>query len=408
MTAALARRRWIAPGILFLTLASALAWYALQIRSGPAVAAVHPERMDIVQTVVATGRIATEARIEIGASITGTVTTVNVRDGQRVHAGDLLFTLDAAEAQATLAQALAGVAQARAGLEQLSAVTARISEQNAQQTAANLHVAEREMRRAHDLFAKGFLSQSRVDEAMRTLELARAQHANSATQRTATQPQGADYRLAVRAIETAEAAQKLAEARHALTVIRSPVDGTVVRRNVEPGNVVSAGRAVIEIARAGGTQIIAQIDEKNLALLAIGQKALAAADAYPDRPFAAELYYINPGIDAQRGTVEVKLRVPTPALFLLPDMTTSVEIKVAEKRNALTLPAAYVRELANDPWVLKVVAARTVRQNVRLGIRGAKRLEILQGLESSELVLEPGVELGIGKPVRPVIAPTIR
>ena len=74
-----------------------------------------------------------------------------------------------------------------------------------------------------------------------------------------------------------------------------------------------------------------QIDERNLGKLALGQKALASADAYPDQRFAAVVSYINPGVDITRASVEVKLTVADPPDYLRQDMTVSVDIEVARE-----------------------------------------------------------------------------
>ena len=120
------------------------------------------------------------------------------------------------------------------------------------------------------------------------------------------------------------------------------------------------------LAPSGETQIVVQIDEKNLALLALGQKALASADAFPDKRFAAEVVYINPGVDPLRGSVEVKLGVPQPPAFLRQDMTVSVDIEVAHRSDAVTVPADAVRDATGaQPWVLALNGHRAVRRPVQ-------------------------------------------
>ena len=121
---------------------------------------------------------------------------------------------------------------------------------------------------------------------------------------------GADFEMAQTALQQARAGLAAAKARLAQTSIVAPTDGVLIGRNVEPGDVVQPGKELMVLAPAGETQIVVQVDEKNLAQLKLGQKALASADAYPHERFDAELFYINPGIDALRGSVEVKLRVP--------------------------------------------------------------------------------------------------
>jgi len=131
-----------------------------------------------------------------------------------------------------------------------------------------------------------------------------------------------------------------------------------------------------------------QIDEKNLQLLTTGQKALASADAYPEQRLSALLVYINPGVDVQRGSVEVKLDVPEPPVYLRQDMTVSVDIQVARRSQAVLVASDALRDtdLAN-PWVLKIEGRHARRQPVRLGLRGGGFSEVLEGLRPGDLVL---------------------
>ena len=109
---------------------------------------------------------------------------------------------------------------------------------------------------------------------------------------------------------------------------------------------VQPGKVLMVLSPVGETQLVLQIDERNLARLKLGQQALASADAYPAERFAAELVYINPAVDPQRGTVEVKLRVPAPPAYLRQDMTVSVDIEVDRHADALALPANAVHDAA--------------------------------------------------------------
>ncbi len=171
-------------------------------------------------------------------------------------------------------------------------------------------------------------------------------------------------------------------------VIRAPVDGTLIGRNVEAGDVVQPGKELMALAPAGETQVVVQIDEKNLSQLQIGQQALGSADAYPQQRFAAELFYINPGIDALRGSVEVKLRVRDPPDYLRQDMTASVDIEVGRRANALSIPSGAVFDAAGaQPWVLLVNHHVAVRRPVKLGLKGEGRVEVVEGLAAGDLVV---------------------
>ena len=115
-------------------------------------------------------------------------------------------------------------------------------------------------------------------------------------------PSGSDYAVAQSALDQAKATQRAAQARLDQLVIHAPVDGVLIARSVEPGNTVQPGKELMALAPAGETQIVVQMDERHLAEVAPGQRAIASADAFPGERFAAELAFINPGVDATRGS----------------------------------------------------------------------------------------------------------
>ena len=101
-----------------------------------------------------------------------------------------------------------------------------------------------------------------------------------------------------------------------------------------------------------------------------------------------ELFYINPGIDALRGAVEVKLRVPQPPDYLRQDMTVSVDIEVGRRADAVTIPSGAVFDAAGAaPWVLVVDGSHVVKRPVKLGLRGEGRIEIVAGLAAGDHVV---------------------
>jgi HlyD family secretion protein len=170
--------------------------------------------------------------------------------------------------------------------------------------------------------------------------------------------------------------------------------------------VVQPGRQVLSLTLDGATQLTAQVDEKNLALLAPGQAARARADAFPDLPFDARVATISPAVDPARGTVEVRLDVPAPPQFLRADMTISVNVEVGRKDAALVAPAEVVRDPTGAPWVLAIAGGRAERRPVRLGLRGDGLVEILGGLVAGDAVVAPGGPfVAPGDRLRPRLVP---
>jgi HlyD family secretion protein len=363
---------------------------------GPVVEAHRVARGDVVQTVVASGRVATPRRVEIGSQITGTVDEIPVAEGESVHAGQMLITLKDDEYKAAVETARASVSQAQARLRQLRDVALPSAQQSARQAKATLLNARQQYDRVKDLSAKGFVGQSQVDDAKKTLDVAESQLRAAQLQVETAKASGSDYLIAQVALQEANANLANALARLDYTTIEAPAAGTLITRDVEVGDVVQPGKVLMTLSPVGETQLVVQIDEKHLSHLRLGQTALASADAYPTQTFAATLTYINPSVDPERGSIEVKLTVASPPDYLRQDMTVSVDIEVARQADALTVPLEAVRDVTGTPWVMKFDGRRAVRQEVTLGALGSSKVEITKGLTGADVVLS-----ATGNPVAP-------
>ena len=327
-------------------------------------------------------------------------------EGQAVKAGQVLIESEHGEARAAVEQARAAVSQAQARLPQVRQVGLPVAEQALRQAETNLGNARRQYERNKDLFARGFVGQAALDEAGRSLSVADSQAASARFQARRLGEQGSDVLMAKATLEQARAALQMAKAKLGYTTIAAPVDGVLIARAAERGAVVQPGKVLMVLSPDGRTQLVVDIDEKNIALLRIGQSALASADAYPAGRFGARLAYVNPAVDPQRGSVEVKFDVPQPPAYLRQDMTVSVDIDVARRPNAVVVPTETVHDIAGPaPWVLKVVGRHLRRQPVTTGASGAGNTEIVAGLQPGELVAPAGgAALSDGSRVRPSVA----
>jgi len=385
--------------VLVLALAGGGAYAAAS--RGVRVTTVVAEKKDLEHRIVASGRVLAPSRVTVSATASGLVVSVGAELGQHVDTGKLLVQIDDKEARAQLAQAAAAVEQARARVSQLRSVGAVVANQSLTQAQTNLDKAQADYDRTQKLAAQGAVAAVELDTVKRALELAKAQKAAAEAQSQGSSPTGADTRVTSSALLQAEAQRAGAEVRLSQLRILATSPGTVLTRAVEPGDVVQPGRALFTIAADGDEQLTFQADERNLSAIALGQKALASADAFPNESFEAETSYIAPSIDPQRGTVEVRLRVPKPPKYLLPDMTVSIDLLVASKKDVLVVPTEAVRGAATPtPWVLAVEGGKAHRRDVKLGITGEGTTEIVSGLEpGTELVVPDGRVVPEGKRV---------
>jgi HlyD family secretion protein len=384
--------RLVVVGGLVAALAGGVRAFSARPKDASTVVAV---RQDVTESAVASGRVVAPSRIQIGVVQGGVVAEVPVDEGQRVKPGDLLLRLDDQSESASLAQARAAVAQARARLLEVTEVQRGRSVAALASAEAELVRARSQAERTRKLASSGASTPFDVEVADTALALAQAKRDAAAVDAHSNSDGGSQVRLAQAQLEAAQAARLVAEVRVAQTRIVALVEATVLQRDVEPGEVAFPGRALLVLGRSGGAagamEIVVEPDEKNLAVLRVGQEAACAADAYPDAPFAGVVKDISPLVDAGRGTVEVRLSVTDPPAFLRTDMTVSVEITTGMKKDALVMPREAVRDLATDaPFVLVLKDGVAVKTPVKLGARGAEMVEITNGLADSAVVVRDG------------------
>lgn len=383
--------------LLLLLLAGGLGTLLLRPGSVP----VHAvELRDVSQSLVVAGRVRPFSRAGLGSSIPGVIRQVLVEEGDGVQPGDMLVQLENAEALAGVTQARAGLAEARAALDRLRVVDRPALGAAAEQARLEAEQAERELDRAVALFQRGGSSRQNLEIAEQRFRLAELRLEAAEAEVRSHAEDGPGTAAALAGIQRARGLLEAAEARLSLTGIKADVVGTVLRRQAEPGDVVQPGRVLLEVAVDGNTELVVYPDEQNLSDLRVGQEARASADAFPREWFAAVVSRIAPAVDPQQGTVEVRLLVPDPPEYLLPEMTVSVDIRVANRDRALVLPADAIRQQGGQSWVLSVRDGRVERRHVELGVLGDRYVEVLSGLAEGDKVLVAGVDREPGTRVR--------
>ncbi len=396
----LKRRWWWGVGAVAVAALAVLA--AVKLRA-PEVDAFIVQPAPLVRTLQFSARVNTLSRVNVGATLTGRVARVPVDEGAQVRRGDLLVQLEAGELEAALAQARAAERQAQARLAGLRSTGRTAASAALLQAQATLRAAEAELARTQQLVRQGFLSEARLDETRRAVDVARAQVTGAQAQARANEENGTDVAQAQAQLAQSSAATAAAQQRLAQAAVLAPTDARVLTRNVEPGQIVQPGAALMSLALAGPTQLVAQVDERFLDQLQAGQKATVLADAFASRPFAARVLSIAPAVDAQRGAIEVKLALADAApAFLREDMTLSVEVETGQRERTLVVPLRALRgdATAGAAAVLVAQEGHARARPVRLGLRTLDAVEVLDGLRAGEAVLL-GADLRDGSRVRP-------
>ena len=372
--------------------------FALQALRGPRVDAVKLSYAPLVRTLQFSARVATLSRVDVGSTVTGRVAQVLVNEGAQVRKGDVLVQLESDELRAALTQAVASERQAQARLNGLRSTGRSGARAALAQSDATLLAANAEFARVRQLVAQGFFSASRLDEAQRAVDVARAQQSGSTAQSQAVGDAGTEVMQAEAQLAALQAATAAAQARLKQTAVLAPADARVLTRQVEPGQIVQPGKALMALALVGPTQLIAQVDERFLDQLQAGQSAMVVADAFASQRFAARVLSIAPSVDAQRGAIEVKFALKEQAPeFLREDMTLSVEVETGKRARALVLPLRALRTQTSSESATVLVAdsGRAQARTVRLGLRSLSAVEVLEGLaEGDEVLLGGTVKAG--------------
>ena len=179
-------------------------------------------------------------------------------------------------------------------------------------------------------------------------------------------------------------------------MLRAPMDGTILRRDGEVGEVVESGQVLFWVGRPLPLWIVAEVDEEDIPLVARDQETLVKADAFPGQVLRGTVGQITPKGNPVTKSYRVRIRLPDDTPLRI-GMTTEVNIVVAEKADALLVPASAVR----GGRLFVVEGQRAVARDVRLGIRGDEALEVISGLTGDEtLILDGPTDLEDGTRIR--------
>lgn len=380
------KRKWALVAIVLLV---GIGFIAYRAWLGPEVSGFQMVNRPLVQYVVATGRVVSESRVQVGSEITGVVTDRPVREGDHVVAGQVLIRLRADELLARQREALAA-------LTQLDDVRRPRAMADLKQAEAQLAQARREVKRRQVLLASKATPREETERAEQALAIALAGVEQARVDAASLGPGQIEEALIRARLDAAEAALSK-------SVLRAQFPGTVLTRNVEPGDLVQPGKVLLEIAHDDGVEILVPVDERNLGLLRVSQQAVCVADAYPLQRFAAVVHRIAPSIDAQRGTVDVRLAIKDPPRYLRDDLTVTATMETGRQESALALPNDALfkkRGTQASVWRIRHGVAREVR--VSLGLQGGAMTEVTSGLQEGDWV-STSVDLTEGKRVRVIV-----
>ena len=289
------------------------------------------ERGEIRDVVEATGTINSVITVQVGSQVSGTIAKLNADFNSRVHKGDVVALIDPALFNGALLQATADLENAKANLEAARA--------NLEKARAGLVQTKADYDRAVGLTKDGVMSQQQLDLAKSNYDAANASVGAAAANITQAEAQ----------ISQKKAAVTVAQTNLDYTVIRSPIDGTVVARNVDVGQTVAASLqapTIFTIAQdLTKMWVYAKTDESDVDNIKVGKQVTFKVDALPKQTFQGVVSQIrmNPTTVQSVVTYDTIIEFANPELKLFPGMTAYVTIPVATAQNVLKLPNTALR-----------------------------------------------------------------
>ena len=275
------------------------------------------EKGDISDTVSATGNINAVTTVQVGSQVSGTIQQIYADFNSRVKKGQVIAKIDPQIFEASVVQARGSVANMTAALEKAKIVTTDTL---------------RTLRRNQELIKNGYVAQADVDAAETAYDSAVSQQKSAEAQ-----------------LDQARGALSIAETNLRYTTIVSPVEGTVISRNVDVGQTVAASfqtPTLFTIAQdLTKMQIDTNVDESDIGKTIAGQQATFTVDAYPGKQFSGKVIQVrnSPIVTQNVVTYDVVVHVDNKDLSLKPGMTANVSIRIRDFKDALKIPNAALR-----------------------------------------------------------------
>ena len=320
------------------------------------------QRGDVRVAISSTGTLSAISTVTVGSQVSGQITDVMVDFNDTVKKGDILATIDASTYQAQIEQGAAQIASAQASLRQAQ---------------AGLRNAQLDYNRKADLGRQQLVSKSDVDLARASLEQAQAQ-VNSAQAQ----------------IRQQTASTQTTRVNLSRTVIRSPVDGVVLTRTIEPGQTVAASLSAPELFTIAEDlakmKIELAVDESDIGQVKVGQVVSFSADAFPERQFKGVVDQVRLSATTSNNVVTypVVVTVDNSDGTLLPGLTVNAEIEVSKRSDVLKLANAALRFKPAEGSPLAALQQSGPGQGPQAGGRGAAMSEDLRALAAT-LGLKP-------------------
>lgn len=287
----------------------------------------------VKEELQAVGSLMSNESVTLRPEVPGRVASIGFRDGQVIRKGQLLVALDATLNEAEVAQA-----------------------------RAEYDLALSNFKRSEDLASRQFISSSAKETAASNLQVA-------------------------------EARLKLAQARLSKMKIVAPFDGVAGMRTVSPGDYVKDGADLVNLEDVRTLKVDFRLPERNLSQVRVGQTVEVVADALPRERWQGVVEAINPRVDANGRSLELRARLPNTGGLLRPGMFVRVRVVIGERATALLVPEESIVPQGEEFHLYKIVDGKARRIPVQIGVRRNALVEVIGDVAPGDQVVTAGIRI---------------
>jgi len=352
------------------------------------------ERIDLVRSVVATGKIQPVTQVEIKSKASGIILKLPVNVGDTVKAGQVICELDQNDLQPKLRQAQAALSMAQAALKSAQADYAR---NKVEAAGPDLPFLKHDVERADEMFKANLIAQNAREDAEKNYQMG------------VNKQQQAEVNLGVTNAAIARAEAQVEQSRASLSqseedlrnaTIVSPIDGVVLSRDREVGDAVSSilvmgsgATLVMTVGDLREVYVKGKADESDIGKVYLGQSARITVEAFKDLKFAGKVTKISPmGVEKDNVTTfEVRVSISNKSRKLLATMTANAEIVLEERKGVLAIPEGaiiYKKDRSTEVEIPDATAQTGKRRvPVTTGISNGSKTEVAKGLSQGQQVI---------------------
>jgi RND family efflux transporter MFP subunit len=315
-------------------------------------------RHEVIDYITVVGNLIGQATVDVVPRVAGRIDSLPVKLGDRVARGSVVAKIEDREIREQINQAQA---------------TLDVNKANVTQRESELQLQQNALERTKQTFERGLTARQLLEDAEARYNAAASQLLVARAQQTQTQSRIDELKITL-----------------SNTIVLSPVDGFVSRRNLDPGAFANANTPLLQVVDIGTVRLVANLVEKGFKKVTPGVEAKVQVDTFAGEDFIGRVSRVAPVFDPATRTAQMEIEVPNPGFRLKPGMYARVRLTVDRRPDALTVPSNAVIDSDGKRGVFMVKDQTAKFVEAKIGLSDGQRIEIVDGLREGDRVITTG------------------